>query len=225
MYYLSNIKGVKKFNQGVDMIIHVPDNLVYDKILDKEIKSVEIRLDDGRHISNEQRAKIFATIKDIALYTGDVPEYLRAILTYNYCAEAGIGHFSLSDCSMDTARGFINYLIEFILMHNIPLSDLAINRTNDIDAYLYYCLKYRRCSITGTAGADIHHCTGSRVGMGRDRLKIDHRNLEIIALSREWHNRVHQEGETDIFEAYKLYGIKGDTNLLERLGLNINEIS
>lgn len=224
MYYLSKIKGVKKFNEGVDMVIHIPDD-IYERVVDKQITNVEIRLDDGRHISNEQRGKIFATLKDIALYTGDVPEYLRSILTYNYCTEAGLPIFSLSDCSMDVARGFINYLIEFVLFHNIPLSDIAINRTDEIDKYLYSCLKHRRCTITGLAGADIHHVTGSRVGMGHDRLKIDHSNLEIIALSREWHNKVHNEGETDVFEAYKIYGLKGDSVLLDKLGLNYNDIS
>lgn len=224
MYYLSKIKGVKKFNEGVDMVIHIPDD-IYERVVDKQITDVEIRLDDGRHISNEQRGKIFATLKDIALYTGDVPEYLRSILTYNYCTEAGLPIFSLSDCSIDVARGFINYLIEFVLFHNIPLSDIAINRTDDIDRYLYSCLKHRRCCITGLAGADIHHVTGSRVGMGHDRLKIDHSNLEIIALNREWHNKVHNEGETDVFEAYKIYGVKGDNILLDKLGLNYDDIS
>lgn len=224
MYYLSKIKGVKKFNEGVDMVIHIPDD-IYERVVDKQITDVEIRLDDGRHISNEQRGKIFATLKDIALYTGDVPEYLRSILTYNYCTEAGLPIFSLSDCSIDVARGFINYLIEFVLFHNIPLSDIAINRTDDIDKYLYSCLKHRRCAITGLAGADIHHVTGSRVGMGHDRLKINHNNLEIIALSREWHNKVHNEGEIDVFEAYKIYGIKGDNVLLDKLGLNYDDIS
>lgn len=224
MYYLSKIKGVKKFNEGVDMVIHIPDD-IYERVVDKQITNVEIRLDDGRHISNEQRGKIFATLKDIALYTGDVPEYLRSILTYNYCTEAGLPIFSLSDCSMDVARGFINYLIEFVLFHNIPLSDIAINRTDDIDKYLYSCLKHRRCAITGLAGADIHHVTGSRVGMGHDRLKVNHNNLEIIALSREWHNKVHNEGETNVFEAYKIYGIKGDNVLLDKLGLNYDDIS
>ncbi len=224
MYYLSKIKGVKKFNEGVDMVIHIPDD-IYERVVDKQITDVEIRLDDGRHISNEQRGKIFATLKDIALYTGDVPEYLRSILTYNYCTEAGLPIFSLSDCSIDVARGFINYLIEFVLFHNIPLSDIAINRTDDIDKYLYSCLKHRRCAITGLAGADIHHVTGSRVGMGHDRLKVNHNNLEIIALSREWHNKVHNEGETNVFEAYKIYGIKGDNILLDKLGLNYDDIS
>lgn len=224
MYYLSKIKGVKKFNEGVDMVIHIPDD-IFERVVDKQITDVEIRLDDGRHISNEQRGKIFATLKDIALYTGDVPEYLRSILTYNYCIEAGLPMFSLSDCSIDVARGFINYLIEFVLFHNIPLSDIAINRTDDIDKYLYSCLKHRRCAITGLAGADIHHVTGSRVGMGHDRLKIDHSNLEIIALNREWHNKVHNEGETDVFEAYKIYGLKGDSILLDKLGLNYEDIS
>lgn len=48
MYYLSKIKGVKKFNEGVDMVIHIPDD-IYERVVDKQITNVEIRLDDGRH--------------------------------------------------------------------------------------------------------------------------------------------------------------------------------
>lgn len=225
MNYYSRIKGVKETEKGTDIIVHIPDQLLQNKILREKIVDAEIRIVDERTITNSQRAKIFATIKDISLFTGDDPEYLKEFLKFDYCGESGEKYFSLSDCSMDTAREFINHLIEFILRENIPLSDLAINRTDDIDKYLYCCLKFRRCSITGKANAEIHHTEGFRIGMGGNRKKVNHSGRELIALCREWHSRVHQEGEEDIFKAYKIYGITIDDAALKRLGLNVEDIS
>ena len=225
MNYFSIIKGTKETEEGTDLLIHIPDELLRDRIIKYKAYNAEIRIDDGRVISNEQRKKIYATIKDISLFTGDDPEYLKEFLKFDYCGESGEKYFSLSDCSMDTAREFINHLIEFILRENIPLSDLAINRTDDIDKYLYYCLKFRRCSITGKANADLHHCEGYRVGMGGDRKKVNHSGRELIALSREWHSRVHQEGEEEIFKAYKIYGIVISDTTLRELGLRVEDIT
>lgn len=90
---------------------------------------------------------------------------------------------------------------------------------------MYGCIKYRKCCITGRPGADIHHVEGSRVGMGRNRRKISHRGLELMALSREWHEKVHKEGEKDIFEKYKIYGIIIDDETLKDLGLTLDDIS
>lgn len=61
--------------------------------------------------------------------------------------------------------------------------------------------------------------------MGRNRKKIDHSKLEIIALSREWHTKVHQEGEEKIFKTYKIYGITVDHEVLKELGLTVDDLS
>ncbi len=61
--------------------------------------------------------------------------------------------------------------------------------------------------------------------MGRNRKKINHRGLELMALSREWHNRVHQKGEKDIFEKYRIYGITIDDETLDELGLTYEDIT
>lgn len=228
MQYFSEIRGIKETDKGTDLLLHIPGEMVQGRIIkyrnNNKINS-EIRIDDGRSITPDQRKKIFATIKDISLYTGDHPEDLRAFLLYDYCIENGIVPFSLRDCSIGQAREYITFIIDFILKHNIPLSDLAINRTDDIDKYLYGCLKYRRCCITGKASADIHHVEGSRVGMGRDRTKINHRGLELMALCREWHTKVHQQGEEEIFKNYKIYGISIDEKTMDLLGLSYDDIN
>jgi hypothetical protein len=227
MYIRGKLAHIENIKYKTRIVVDFDEDLLHKitDFTDIDNGEIELRIEDSRTISSAQRKMVYANIKDIALYTGDNPEYIKEILKYNFCIETGLDYFSLSDCSVDLAREFITFLIDFILKHNIPLSDIGLNRASDIDAYLYSCLFYRRCAITGKANADIHHVTGSRVGMGHNRLKIDHRELELIALNREWHNKVHTEGETAIFEAYKVYGIKGDEKLLDKLGLNYEDIS
>lgn len=221
---------LKETDNGTDMVIRVPGEMLYNQIHKFKVDGqngidAEIRINDGRTITVDQRKKIYATIKDISIYTGDEPGYLKECLKYDYCAATGDEYFSLSNCSVTTARNFISHLIDFILAWDIPLSEQAINRTDDIDRYLYSCIKYRKCCITGNPNAEIHHCEGSRVGMGRNRKKISHNNLELMALSSDWHNRVHIEGEEDIFKAHKIYGITVDIETLKQLGLKYEDIS
>lgn len=202
--------------------------LQINKDIEKELinnnGNIEIRVDDGRIINPEQRKKAYATINDIAIYTGDLPEFIKEYFKYKLMIETGREYFSLSDCSVTTAKEYINLLIDFCIDWEIPLTDIGINRTDDIDRYLFKCLETRTCCITGRKGADIHHVVGSHVGMGRNRNKINHNNLEIIALSREWHNKVHQEGENEIFNKFKIYGLKVDGEILKKLGLRLEEI-
>ncbi|MFQ9151616.1 MAG: putative HNHc nuclease [Blautia sp.] len=56
------------------------------------------------NISIEQRKKAYATIRDISDYTGYLPEVQKEWLKYLHIANTGCRYFSLSDCSMDTAR-------------------------------------------------------------------------------------------------------------------------
>lgn len=228
MHYFTKIIGIRETDQGTDLVVNIPGEKLGRKIskfrVDGKI-GAELKLNDGRTITVDQRKKIYATIRDISDYLGDEPDYLKEYLKYDYCANTGEDPFSLSNCSISTAREFISHIIDFILKWNIPLTEIALNRTEDIDRYLYGCIKYRKCCITGREGADIHHVEGSRVGMGRNRKKISHSNLEIMALSRDWHNKVHQEGEKEIFEKYKIYGIRVDSETLKELGLKHDDIT
>lgn len=227
MKCFGKITEIKKFNNkvGIGVILEEDILLKLEKLKKAGVINAEVSIDDGRKITVEQRKKAYATMGDISNYLGYPPEELKELMKYKYCADTGEEYFSFSNCSITKAREFIDYLIKFVIEWEIPLSDLAINRTEDIDEYLYYCLKYRRCAITGQANADIHHCIGSVVGMGANRNKIDNRGRKLIALSREWHNKVHQEGEEKIFNLYKIYGIEIDIKTLKELGLNVNEIN
>lgn len=233
--YQGKIKKHKETDKGTQLLIELPSQFVsyqIEKYTGKNLIGCEIYIDDERKLTDKQRLMILATIKDIADFTGYAPsdrEFLREYLTADFCDLNDLEYFSLSrrnerSASVTVAREFINYLIDFCLSNDIPLSEHILKRTEDIDKAIMYCLRERICIITGKKGADIHHVTGSRVGMGRNRKTINHLDLEIIPLSREWHEKVHTEGEVEIFEKYHIYGIKATLELLNKLKINYSEI-
>ena len=207
MKYFSEIRGIKETDKGTDLLLHIPGEMVQRKIVKYRNNNkidAEIRIDDNRTITAEQRKKIFATIKDIAIFTGDHPEGLRAWLLYQYCAETGEMPFSLSNCSISQAREFITFIIDFILKEDIPLSDAALSRTDDIDRYLWGCIKYKRCAVCGRRG-ETHHWDA--IGMGNDRKTFDDSLKRKIQLCREHHSEAHNIGRDTFGAKYHVYGI------------------
>ncbi len=176
---------------------------------------MEIRLNDGRTISNEQRRKIFAVIAEIARWSGNDPEYIRGHMTWEFCARQDHDYFSLSDVDVTTARRFLDYLIEFCFNWNVPTRDTLLNQTDDIGRYLYMCLEHRKCAICN-APAQVHHV--DRVGMGRDREEIVHEGLRAIALCANHHDLAHRD-EKKLFDHYHIYGIELDKYLCRCLRL------
>lgn len=228
MHHTAEIKAIKETSEGTWMKIFVPDSfLKYDIERYKQGGKVttEMRFNDSRRITNEQRAKFYATVKDIAIEEGEPEVLIESMFKYWYCTQNDKEWVSLSDCSVTEAKELITMQIDYILDHGIPLTDHIQNRVEDVDKYLYKCLIKKICSITGRPGADVHHCTGSRVGMGGNRKKIDNRGRELIALSREWHSKVHQEGEEGIFNQYKIYGLTIDDIGLKKLKLSTKDIT
>lgn len=164
----------------------------------------EIRIDDGRLISHDQRKKAYATIKDIAEWMGEIPEYVKEVLKFDYQMDTGEEYFSLSDCTMSTARDFITFLLEFALYHGVPLLESGIDRCDDIGKYLWNCLHYKKCCICGKQG-EIHHW--DRIGMGNDRKKIDDSEHRKMCLCREHHTISHNMGNVEFEKKYKVYGV------------------
>ena len=169
----------------------------------------ELRIDDGRHISAVQRRKIYANIADIAYYCGEVPEYTKELFKFLYISETGAPYFSLSDCSMEVAKEYISFLMDFALEHDIPLSDPGLQRTDDIERYLWGCIKHKRCCLCGKP-ADVHHVQA--IGAGRDRRNYDDSEHKKMALCRVHHSEAHNIG-VDTFNAkYHVFGViyRGD---------------
>lgn len=204
MHAIADLKQYRQTEDGTDIIIHIPRLMLGELLEEKTIRQAEVRFDDGRHISIDQRKKAYATIRDIADYTGFLPEECKEQMKYMHIIRTGCEYFSLSDCSMDTAREFINTLIEFSLENGIPLSDIGTNRTDDIGKYLYFCIKHKKCCICGKPG-EIHHV--DTIGMGNDRRKVDDSNHRKMCLCRLHHTIAHQRGMDAFEQMYKVYGI------------------
>lgn len=223
MIYLAEIKRAKFTEDHSTLLIEIDKNIL-ETLKRNKTEYLKVSIPDSRMINHDQRKKIYATINDIAGYTGDAPERIKEFFKYRLIELEDVEYFSLKDCSVTIAREYLNLIMDFVIEWGIPINDLGINRTDDIERYLYKCIETRTCAITGRKGADIHHVGGSRVGAGRNRNKVNHAGLKLMALNREWHNKVHAEGEEEIFKKYKIHGIYVDSLTLRDLGLKAEEI-
>lgn len=204
MYETLKIEQFRVDQEGTEILALIPNRNLMDTFLNQKVKRAEIRFDDGRTISTEQRKKAYATIRDIADWTGELPEVMKEWLKYLHISRTGCQYFSLSDCSMSTAREYINTLLDYALENGIILLESGINRTDDLDCYLYSCLKNRRCAVCGQDG-EIHHV--DTIGMGHDRKKVDDSKKRKICLCRRHHTQAHSMGMTKFIETYHVYGI------------------
>lgn len=205
MYELADIKQYKIDQEGTYLNIFIPKKNLQESIVTKHMSHCGIWLDDGRHISAEQRKKAYATMADISRHTGYFPEELKEWLKYLHIARTGSDYFSLSNCSVDTARDFINTIMDYALENGIILDDLGINRTDDINHYLYSCLLNRKCAVCGLKG-ETHHWDA--IGMGQDRKVYDDTENRKICLCRTHHTEAHTIGREEFERKHKVYGIK-----------------
>lgn len=197
----------KEANEGTYFTVLVPDEYLHmaiQKYTTDSFFTGELRLDDGRRITADQRKKAYATITDIADYTGYVPEEAKERMKYHYMIATDDDYFSLSDCSVTTASSFITFLIDFALEWGIPLSDPLIYRADDIGRAIYASLKHKRCIICGLEG-ECHHWDA--IGMGRDRTEVDDSDLRKICLCRKCHGEAHNMGRDSFAKLYHVYGI------------------
>ena len=204
MYEHAVLEKYRIDHDGTVLQIKIPDVDLSQYIVEKNARYAEIRIDDGRTITSLQRRKAYATIRDISSWTGYLPEEQKEWLKYLYIERTGNPYFSLSDCSMDTAREFINVILDYALEEGIPLSERGIERTDDIGRYLYSCIKNKRCAVCGRSG-EIHHVDA--IGAGRDRRYVDDSGYRKICLCREHHTAAHQRGMKAFEQMYHVYGI------------------
>lgn len=204
MHAFCELKKYMDTEEGTEIVVLAHGSRLSETLGRKGIRHAELRFDDGRHISAEQRKKAYATIRDIADHTGYHPEDQKQWLKIEHMMRTGEDMPSLSGCSMDQARSFINTIMEFAIENGVPLSEEGASRTDDIDRYLYCCLLHRKCAVCGREG-EIHHV--DTIGMGNDRRRVDDSMFRKICLCRKHHTIAHQRGMGDFTIMYKVYGI------------------
>ena len=200
----AKITGIKVDEEGTYLKVFIPKRNIQNEILEKRIRTCEIRLDDNRRITSEQRKKAYACIRDISRYTGIPPETQKELLKYLFVERTGGEYISLSNCSIDQAREFINLIMDVLLENGIQMDESGIDRSDDTDHYLWKCIVERRCCICGRK-AEIHHIQA--IGRGFNRRNFDDSSLIKMALCREHHTESHKIGQKDFCNKYHVYGV------------------
>lgn len=192
-------------------------------IFDHNARDIEVRIDDGRRITAEQRRKIYATLRDIADWMGDMPESVKEFLKFTFCGDEEHENFSLSDVDRETASEFLTYLIDFCIQNGVPCSDPLWDRCEDIERYMYACVMTRTCCITGRKNAHIHHY--DRVGM-RKRDEICHIGMLVVPLSAELHQMVHMtRDEKGFYEQHHITPIALTEKMVRHLHIGKVNVS
>ena len=204
MYLTGKVVSVEKVGGHTKTVVLLEGEDKADLMKKKEISHIGLWLDDGRHISSLQRKKIYASVRDFSLFTGYTPEEAKQVLKFLYVERTGKDYFSLSDCSMDTAREFINLIVDVCLENGILLTDSLYDRTDDIEYMLKSCLRNRRCSICGRKG-EVHHWDA--IGMGNDRKHYDDSANRKICLCRKHHTMAHSYGRERFMQVYHVSGV------------------
>lgn len=179
---------------------------------------VWVDVPDPRLISREQQKKAHVLIGCIAdWYGATLPEMMKVLLKEIFCYEARDAAFlaegfSLATCSVEEARLFISWLLDFCLLHDVPagvpLSELA----EDIPRYVYACLLHHRCALCGKR-CELHH-VDSVGAHGGNRRRMNHLGLRVLPLCRCHHHEIHKTGKETFLKKYFLEPVRVD----ERIG-------
>lgn len=198
------INKYKRNKNSFDVVIR---NVSLDndslRMLDNNINvEVEIKILDGKKITDKQRRKIFALLNDIYIYTGQPQGDLRNIFQSYLEIMNGYEELSLSDCSRKIASELIDLIIMWVFENDIPLNYKTSDMLKNDRTFLYMSTINRTCIICGTQNSDIAH--RYTVGAGRNRNEIDHYGNEVLALCRKHHQSQHQMGIDSFNEKYHL---------------------
>lgn len=165
------------------------ETLLLDNGLEVE---VDVQVVDPFKITDKQRRKIFALVKDIEAHTGQPMQYMREMfqnyVSFLYGYDKRI---SLSNCSRTQANQIIEVTLDWIFHNNIPLNYKTSDLLKNDKAFLYWSTVNRNCVICGKHGELAHH---KAIGRGANRKTMDHYGYEVLALCREHHQSQHDMG-------------------------------
>lgn len=200
------------FKRQVAKIIGIDENKVLLRVKNTDglsrFNEIEISPIDHRSISGQQRKMCWALIGAISEWSGDTKSSVAETMKLDFLTQSGEpleNTFSLSDAPMSVVSEYQRFLIDFIIENEVPTKEPLISYADDFTAYLRKCVYERKCCICGRH-ADIHHSNldGSRVGMGRNREKMDHVGLSVFPLCRSHHNEIHTMPEKEFLDKYHL---------------------
>lgn len=168
-------------------------------------------------ITDSQRNKAFAVIKDMGDSIGYEKMEMKEALIMRFAEVSEHGKISLSDCSKTAAADFIDFSIRLGYELGVQWEDNPRKRLDSLDRWLRMCLDKKICAVSTKPGKNyyidnsgeivhVHHADA--IGMGQNRQKLDDRELKKICLSAEYHNIAHKMGWKSFKKKYHVEAIK-----------------
>lgn len=220
------IKGkIKEVKENGIAVIEAPIDL--DQLIKHKITECYIDYIDSRSLSDKQRRFCYAMIRLIADWSGNSIQSVKDAFKIDFWSERietlSDKIFSLSNAPMSLVCEFQKFLVNFIIENDVPTDRPLIEYVDDVQSYLYSCLKWKKCCICGRR-ADLHHLEGSVVGMGNNRDKVEHLGREALSLCRMHHREIHSIGQPAFFERYHIdKGVIIDKTIIKIYDLNTKE--
>ena len=197
--------------KGTYLQVYIPGVNIQDKLfINNGLANGMVSIDDGRTISAAQRGLIYSVFNDIRVWRGDSHkrigiEKVKLELKAEFCLEANLSMFSLSNVSIEIASDFIDYLLDFTFINDIRLTLKPFELSKTVRNWSYLCFKRRKCTVCCKSNAEVHHLDA--VGKGMNRNKVDHSKMKLIMLCREHHQEAHNIGDETFLNKYYVAGI------------------
>lgn len=182
-----------------DVTLENKDFLLLDNGLEVEC---DVIVSDPYKITDKQRRKVFAMIRDIFNHYGQPLDYLRYMFQKQLEFLHGYEPISLSNCSRRQASELIELILDFVFTHDIPMNKATSDLMSNDKYFIYKSTINRICVVCGAKNADLAHYQA--VGRGRNRNKIDHYGNKVLALCRNHHTEQHQIGMDSFNKKYHL---------------------
>ena len=217
MIFKAEIKTINSMKNGTKITLYLDDedNQLEEVVEMHKLKNVPVLFgikqdiekqeELSQLISDEQRKKIYALIKDIANDIGETLEQAKENLKQEYCQDREKDYFSLKDTEKENATEFVKWLIEFAFQNGVHLNEKPQNYIDDIQFLMKQSIKHKKCLICGDIeNIDIHHLQGSRAGASGGRKNMDHSKANMVALCRKQHSEVESIGHQAFCEKYHI---------------------
>ncbi|MEN3088209.1 MAG: putative HNHc nuclease [Staphylococcus pseudoxylosus] len=175
------------------------DFLLLDNGLEVEC---DVIVSDPYKITDKQRRKVFAMVRDIFNHYGQPMDYLRYMFQKQLEFLKAYEPISLSNCSRRQASELIELILDFIFTHNVPMNKATSDLMGNDKYFLYKSTINRTCVICGVPNSDLAHYQA--VGRGRNRNKINHYGNKVLALCRKHHNQQHDMGMSSFNKLHHL---------------------
>jgi hypothetical protein len=183
---------------------------------------VTVTWQDNRSRTAEQNRKAWALMSEIAAYMGEEKDVVYKQLALDFTAknlETLQGMlFHLSTASMSEASNFITMLVNLIIEYDIPTKEPLYTMCEDEEKYTYACLMNKKCCVCGKK-AELHHCDGSRIGMGYNRETKPQLGAMVMPLCRVHHTEYHTIGGTAFGVKYHVVAVALDKRLAQKYNI------